>query len=171
MIWPLHIAVNTLSNSSPGEVTFSPVKNPVPSSSLTNLYNGYDLQALILFGIANVPSSRDRPELVGASASKDKWRCKGRRCMQRRTLYRLLENLEGWSSPFTPMVRTFLATWLTVFFTVDLMFSSKYLKSMDWHRATKNEVDMSFKISTASDVFLAEINPKEFTSWLCCSAL
>ncbi|KAJ0480890.1 hypothetical protein HanIR_Chr13g0636691 [Helianthus annuus] len=51
------MAVNTLSNSSPGDVTFSPVKYTPASSSLTNRYNGYDLQALILFGIANVPVS------------------------------------------------------------------------------------------------------------------
>nr|KJB62428.1 hypothetical protein B456_009G416500 [Gossypium raimondii] len=57
MIFPWHIAVNTLSNSSPGKVTFCPVSNLVPSSSLTNLYNGYDLQSLILFGIDAFPFS------------------------------------------------------------------------------------------------------------------
>ncbi|KAK4836689.1 hypothetical protein QYF36_026337 [Acer negundo] len=55
--FPAHIAVNTFSNSSPGDLNFSPVKYSVPSSSLTNLYSGYDLQSLILFGMPRFPFS------------------------------------------------------------------------------------------------------------------
>ncbi|KAH0464877.1 hypothetical protein IEQ34_004980 [Dendrobium chrysotoxum] len=81
------------------------------------------------------------------------------------------QNLEGWSSPLIPTVRVFFAARLTAFFTALFKFSSKCLKSMAWQIATRKVLVISFSISTASAVFLDDINPKEFTSWLCCSAL
>nr|GMC82209.1 hypothetical protein Ccrd_012105 [Ipomoea batatas] len=36
-----------------------------------------------------------------------------------------IDNLDGWSSPLTPIVRVLLATWLTVFFTAFFKFSSR----------------------------------------------
>uniref|UniRef100_A0A0A9DUQ8 Uncharacterized protein n=1 Tax=Arundo donax TaxID=35708 RepID=A0A0A9DUQ8_ARUDO len=76
-----------------------------------------------------------------------------------------------WSSPPGLVVSTFLATAVTQFFTALFRFSSRWRRSTAWHSATMYVEDMSLRMSMASAVFLAETRPREFTSWLCCSAL
>uniref|UniRef100_A0A0A9FM61 Uncharacterized protein n=1 Tax=Arundo donax TaxID=35708 RepID=A0A0A9FM61_ARUDO len=83
------------------------------------------------------------------------------------------QNRAAWRSPPVELLvlSVFLATIITQLLTALLTFSSTWRRSMAWHSATRNVEDMSFRMSTASVVFLEEMRPSEFTSWLCCSAL
>ncbi|KAJ6819370.1 phenylalanine ammonia-lyase-like [Iris pallida] len=134
--FPSEIATKTLSNTSPGDPTFSPVRNSVPSSFLTNRYKGYDLHSLILFAMEALPFST---ESLAISTSL------GRTAFSSSSNLTIFWKMDVPASfSFSPLMiawstSTCLSFCISGYAELQgsSMFSSRCRRSMAWQRATR----------------------------------